>query len=100
MMNGGKDMDAVLATIIETDDPMINLAKKVGAEAFKDMMDAIVGTKGDRVYVRSAASVFDKAKRMARDSQICLRFNGANIGQLALEYKISESRAREIIGAQ
>lgn len=52
---------------------------------------AVVG--GEKVYIAKAP----KSQRLNRDQMIRQEFTGANHGQLAVEYGITERRVRQIV---
>jgi len=94
-------MDKLLATVGDSDDPLIELWQTIGSRTFMQVLDILGGPSGMQTYVPTPQNFLAKHKRNIRDPDIRRRFkSGKNVHALAVEYGVTKTRIRQIANAQ
>ncbi len=90
------DMNEILSRL-ESDDPLVSLGRKIGAEKLYTVLDELGGPIGMTLYMPCAANYFSKLVTKAREQEIRNRYNGDNKSQLCIEYQMKPSRLQKVL---
>ena len=85
-----------------TDSELVEIGRRLGAEALYVVLDVLGGPMGMQTYVPSPANFAAAIRRALRDHAICTQYDGRpeTIAMFADEFGISKSRVRQILASQ
>jgi len=93
------DLDALMSKISVTDpdNTVALLGSIIGRDKLKVVLDTI---GGGEIYLPRFENFVRGITRNLRDRDICLRYNGSNTRQLAVEYELQPRRIQQIVATR
>jgi len=85
-----------------TDSELVEIGRRLGADALYVVLDVLGGPLGMQAYIPSPANFAAAIRRTLRDHAICTGYDGRpeTIAAFAVEFGISKSRVRQILASQ
>lgn len=88
------DQASLLTRFVDEHHPMIELGKLVGVDALNSILNRFAS---ERLYIPSPERFWEGLQREARNHDMCLKYNGKNIDEVAISGGVSPRHARRII---
>ncbi len=85
-----------------TDNELLEIGRRLGADALHTILDVLGGPIGMQAYIPSPNNFAAAIRRTLRDHAICTGYDGKpeTIAAFAIEFGITKSRVRQILASQ
>lgn len=88
------DQSRLLAQFGPQHSKLVDLAHTLGVDGINRVLDTF---GGEKVHIPTRDAFWDGLYRNVRDETIRAQFRGNNLGELAIEYRLTERQVRNIL---